>query len=386
MKPRPRVEIAVAAGVLSALFLSACSGNSASPSVSASSRAASPQGSSRPATPSTTSAALTSAGALAQLHPLTGPFLAHGSDPTVLPAPVIVADEDNNRLVIIDPQGRTLWEFPRPGDLRPGQTFLLPDDVFFTPDGKQIIATQEEDQVVSIIDIATRHIVYRYGSPGRAGSGVGHLSNPDDAMLLPDGRLLIPDIRNCRVLFVRPGASKPSAQLGTTGSCYHQPPAHFGSPNGAFPMRDGRYLVTEINGDWVDAMSLNGSVAWSTHPPGVAYPSDTNEISAGRYLTVDFSTPGQIVIFNRNGKALWRYRPTGAAQLSRTSLALPLPNGDVFATDDADHRIIVVDPRTNRVVWQYGHKGTPGKAPGYLANPDGMDLLPPNALWSITAH
>ena len=121
MKPRPRVEIAVAAGVLSALFLSACSGNSASPSVSASSRAASPQGSSRPATPSTTSAALTSAGALAQLHPLTGPFLAHGSDPTVLPAPVIVADEDNNRLVIIDPQGRTLWEFPRPGDLAPAR-------------------------------------------------------------------------------------------------------------------------------------------------------------------------------------------------------------------------------------------------------------------------
>ena len=44
--------------------------------------------------------------------PLTGSFLAPGSDPGVLPAPVIIADEDNNRLVIVDPQGRTLWEFP----------------------------------------------------------------------------------------------------------------------------------------------------------------------------------------------------------------------------------------------------------------------------------
>jgi DNA-binding beta-propeller fold protein YncE len=296
-----------------------------------------------------------------------------------------VADEDNNRLVIIDPQGRTLWEFPRPGDLAPGQTFIRPDDVFFTPDGKQIVATQEENQVVSIIDIATRHIVYRYGSPGQAGSGVGQLSNPDDAMILPDGRLMIPDIRNCRLLFIRPGASTPSAQLGTTGTCQHQPPTYFGSPNGVFPMRDGRYLVTEINGDWVNAMSLSGSLAWSTHPPGVAYPSDTNEISADRYLTVDYSTPGQIVVFNRSGEAIWTYRPTGGAQLSRPSLALPLPNGDIFATDDANHRIIVVDPRTNRAVWQYGHKGTPGKAPGYLANPDGMDLLPPNDLWSIRA-
>jgi DNA-binding beta-propeller fold protein YncE len=139
------------------------------------------------ATRATAPATVTIAGALAGLHPLTGPFLVPGSNPGVLPVPVIVADEDNNRLVIIDPQGRTPWEFPRPGDLAPGHTFVRPDDVFFTPDGKQIVATQEEDQVVSIIDIATRHIVDRYGSPGRAGSGVGQLSNPDDAMILPDG-------------------------------------------------------------------------------------------------------------------------------------------------------------------------------------------------------
>src|SRR5664280_1452587 len=136
-------------------------------------------------------------------------------------------------------------------------------------------------------------------------------------------------------------------------------------------MRDGRYLVTEINGDWVDAMSLNGSVAWGTHPPGVAYPSDTNEISADRYLTVDYSTPGQIVVFNRNGTALWTYRPTGTAQLSRPSLALPLPNGDIFATDDADHRIIVVDPRTNSIVWQYGHKGALERHRGTWPTPTG---------------
>jgi len=382
-------KIVVVAGVTSALLLSGCTATVSSPARSVA-QTARPTGSS-PGTatspsPSQTSAAGTPAEALARLRPLTGPFVAPGSDPGVLPGPVIVADEDNNRLVIIDPSGRTLWEFPRPGDLRPRQTFVRPDDVFFTRDGRQIVATQEEDQVVSIIDIASHRIVHRYGTPGQAGSGAGQLSNPDDAMLLPDGRLMIPDIRNCRVLFVRPGAAAPSAQLGTTGTCQHQPPTYLGSPNGAFPMRDGRFLVTEINGDWVNAMSLNGSVAWSTHPPGVAYPSDANEISADRYLTVDYSTPGQIVIFNRAGQTAWRYSPTGVAQLSRPSLALPLPNGDVFATDDANHRIIVVDPRTNRVVWQYGHKGVPGSAPGYLANPDGMDLLPPNALWSVQAR
>ena len=38
--------------------------------------------------------------------------------------------------------------------------------------------------------------------------------------------------------------------------------------------------------------------------------------------------------------------------------------------------MIVIDPKTKRIVWQYGHTGTPGRAPGYLNKPDGLDLLP----------
>jgi outer membrane protein assembly factor BamB len=367
---------------LALLLLAACTtAPTDTPAQTASPSAPSPTSSPVPPTP--TPSPLTPAAALGRLAPLTAGYLAPGSNPAVLPGPVLIADEDNNRLLLIDPQGRTLWQFPRPGDLAPGQTFLRPDDVFFSADGKQIVATQEEDQVVSVIDIETHRIVYRYGVPGRRGSANGYLSNPDDAMLLPDGRLLIADIMNCRLLLIPLGATTPSAQLGTTGSCRHAPPGHFGSPNGAFPMRDGGYLVTEINGDWVDAIGLDGSVSWSAHPPGVAYPSDANEISAGRYLIVDYSSPGQIVTFDRTGRLLWRYRPTGAAQLNHPSLALPLPNGDILVTDDRNHRLFVVDPLTNQIVWQYGHTGAPGAAPGYLANPDGMDLLPPDALSSV---
>lgn len=337
---------------------------------------------SRSVSPSPSPTPISPAVALGHLRPVTSGHLAPGSNPAVLPGPVLIADEDNNRLLLVDPAGRTLWQFPRPGDLAPGQTFLRPDDVFFTADSRQIVATQEENQVVSVIDIATHRIVYRYGIPGRHGSAPGYLSNPDDAMLLPDGRLLIADIMNCRILLLTPGGQAPATQLGTTGSCRHAPPGHFGSPNGAFPMRDGRFLITEINGDWVDAMNLDGTLSWAVHPPGIAYPSDTNEVAPGRYLTTDWSSPGQLLLFDAAGRTLWRYRPTGTAALNHPSLALPLPGGDIFATDDANHRLIVVDPHTNTIVWQYGHTGVAGTAPGYLANPDGMDLLPPNALAS----
>jgi hypothetical protein len=303
-------------------------------------------------------------------------YLVPGSDPAVLPGGVLIADHQNNRLLIVDPQGRIRWEFPRPGDLAPGQTFLAPDDAFFSPDGRYIVATQEDDQVISVISLAASKIVYRYGTPGVPGAGPDLLSNPDDAMLTPRGVIIAADIKNCRIVLITPPAHTLTRVIGTTTQlCGHAPPQRFGSPNGAFPLTDGHYLITEINGDWADELSLGGAVAWSTHPPGVAYPSDTNEVYPGRYLTADYSDPGQLVEFNSSGQLLWRL-----GGLNQPSLAMPLPNGDILFNDDFNDRVCVVDPATNRIVWQYGHTGVAGRAPGYLNDPDGVDLVPPDSL------
>jgi outer membrane protein assembly factor BamB len=179
------------------------------------------------------------------------------------------------------------------------------------------------------------------------------------------------------VIVVSPASQTVTRQFGITGHCAHHPPSTFGSPNGAFPTTNGHYLVTEINGDWVDEIDLSGHLYWTTHPPGVRYPSDTNQVGPDSYLTVDYSSPGQVVVFNQAGKTLWRYDPVGSNRLNHPSLALPLPGGDILLNDDLNDRVIVVDPRTNTVVWQYGHTGLHGVAAGYLNIPDGVDLVPP---------
>lgn len=315
-----------------------------------------------------------SASALSEAH------LQPGSDPSVLPDPILIADRNNNRLLEVDPEGRMVWQFPESGDLSPGQSFLKPDDAFFAPDGQHIIATQEDRFAISLINLASRKITWRYGTPGQSGSGPNELWNPDDAMELPKGTIFTADIKNCRLLLIAADGHTPQQVYGQTGSCTHDPPRHFGSPNGAFPMSNGHFLVTEIDGDWVDELDLNGAVEFSTHPPGVQYPSDANEVGAGQYLTVDYSRPGQIVKFDRSGNVLWRFQPTGSDALDHPSLALPLPNGDVLCNDDRNDRVIVVDPRQNRIVWQYGVTGQPGASPGMLSNPDGVDLGPPYSL------
>jgi hypothetical protein len=301
--------------------------------------------------------------------------LAPHSDPAALPSDILIADNWNNRLLIVDPQGRIRWEFPRPGDLGRGQSFLLPDDAFFSPDGRDIIATEEEDSVISVIDIARHKIVYRYGTPGVAGSADNHVANPDDAMMMPGGTIISADIENCRLLLLSPPSHRPHRVIGQTGVCAHDPPHLFTSPNGAFPATNGDYLVTEINGDWASEIGRRGHLVWSTHPPGVAYPSDTNEVYPGRYLTADYSSPGQVVEFDSRGRLLWRF-----GGLDHPSLALPLPNGDILVNDDYNDRVIVIDPAAHRIVWQYGHTGRPGTAPGYLNDPDGVDLTPPDSM------
>jgi DNA-binding beta-propeller fold protein YncE len=303
-----------------------------------------------------------------------------GSDPSVLPRPVLIADRDNNRLIEVSPRGQVLWRFPAAGDLAMGRDFRVPDDAFFSPDGRRVIATQEDDQAISVIDVASSRIVYRYGHPGEPGAEAGYVHNPDDALLMPSGEILTADIMNCRLLVIRPPHHRPARQLGSTGVCEHQPGVSFGSPNGAFPLANGGLVVTEINGNWADILSPGGRHVRSVHPPGFGYPSDTNEASPGVLLSVDYATPGAIETFTTGGRVLWRYAPRGTAALDHPSLALPLPNGDVLANDDRNHRVIVVDPRTNRVVWQYGHTGVRGSADGYLSNPDGVDLAPPYSL------
>jgi hypothetical protein len=315
-----------------------------------------------------------------------GGYLAPGSDPSVVPADVLVADNDNNRLVVIDPGGHVVWTFPNPQSKLNGHRFLHPDDAFFTPDGQHIIVTEEDFQVVTLIDIPNNSIVWRYGVEDTPGTSPGYLSNPDDALVVGDGKVILADIKNCRILVLRIGQQRPVMSVGShPGACLHDPPSRFGSPNGAFPLSDGNFLVTEINGSWVDEMTPTGKILWSAHLPGINYPSDSNEVfgkggsSSGTFLTVDYSAPGQLVEFDSHGNILWRYQPADASgTLDHPSLCMAMPNPRyIICNDDYNHRVVVVDSSNSRIVWQYGHLKAPGAGPGYLNKPDGLDLAPP---------
>jgi len=306
--------------------------------------------------------------------------------PSVKPGPVpgyvLIADRNNNRILIVSPSKRVVWSFPRPGDIRPGQSFHDPDDAFFTPDYTGISINEEFNETMSLISIRKHRMVWSYGHPGVAGSGPGYLSNPDDAYVLPNGLFMVADIKNCRVLFVN-RAHHVVRELGHAGYCGHDPPQGLSSPNGATPLGDGGVLVTEIGG-WVDRISASGRLLYTIRTP-TTYPSDAQLLPNGNILVAGFNTPGRVDEITPAGRVVWTYGPSsGPGSLDRPSLAVRWPNGMIAVTDDWHHRIVVIDPATKRIVWSYGHMGVDGTAPGYLDKPDGLDLLP--ALATTPAH
>ena len=298
--------------------------------------------------------------------------------PPVAPGPVpgylLIADRNADKILIVSPSKRIVWQFPRPGDLRPGQSFHDPDDAFFAPGFTRIVTNEEFNETVAQIDIRTHRIVWTYGHAGVAGSATGELSNPDDAYVWRNHTITVADIRNCRVLRLDQ-ARKIVGEVGSAGSCTHDPPRSLSSPNGATPLPDGGMLVTEIGG-WVDRLDARGRLVFTVRTP-TTYPSDAQLLPDGNVLVAGFDTPGRVDEITPQGRIVWTYGPaSGPGALDRPSLAVRWPNGMIAITDDWHHRIVVVDPRTKRIVWQYGHLGIPSAAAGYLSKPDGLDLLP----------
>jgi outer membrane protein assembly factor BamB len=291
------------------------------------------------------------------------------------PNGVLVADEGNGRLVAISGAGTVLWQFPKvPGAVPAGQHFTA-DDAFFAPDGKTIVANDEFHQVIDRINIATGKVVWQYGHYGVPGSGPGYLHNPDDAYPLANGNIVVADIVNCRILEIAP--SKAIVKMwGRTGVCVDHAPYTYGDPNGDTPLPDGGMLITEIHGSRVVRLSATGKVLYDIHVPAI-YPSDAQLDAHGNIVLADYANPGAVMAVSPKGKLLWRYAPTaGAGRLDHPSLATPLADGTVAVNDDFRHRVIVINPRTMRIVWQYGHTDVAGRARGYLAQPDGHQPIP----------
>jgi outer membrane protein assembly factor BamB len=295
---------------------------------------------------------------------------------SIFPNGLMIVDRGNGRLIVVNDAKQIVWQFPVAGSMPSGLEFSA-DDAFFAPDGKTIVASDEGRHIIYRIDIATREVIWSYGHYDRAGSVDGYLNTPDDAYPLPNGDIVVADINNCRILQIAPDKSIVH-QWGTTGVCTDHAPRSYGAPNGDTPLPDGGLLITVIRGSRLVRLSATGAVIFDIHLP-IVYPSDAQLLPSGDIIVAGYTNPGVVIEITPAGKLMWRYAPTsGPGRLNHPSLATPLANGLVSINDDDRQRMIVIDPTTMKIVWQYGKTDVAGTGPGLLSDPDGHQPVPAN--------
>ncbi len=290
---------------------------------------------------------------------------------------VLIADRGNNRLLVVTPNKQIIWEYhfdlPHAG--------LGADDAFFVNNGKSIIVNLEEYHVIELIDYTTKQVLWSYGTPGKPGAGPNELNTPDDAYHLPNGDIIVADIKNCRVIEISQD-KQIVHQYGQTKQCDNKP-GLLNKPNGDTPLPNGHILISNIIGHTLVELDQNWQPVFSMTLPA-SYPSDPQPTQAGNILLTDYLDPGKIIEVSRGGQIVWEYDGDPSIPLNRPSLAIELPNGNILANDDFNHRIIVIDKKTKHIVWQYGVTGKPGVGTGQLNVPDGLDIIPAGTLPQLT--
>lgn len=281
---------------------------------------------------------------------------------------VLIADRGNDRLILVNPQKQTLWEY----HFQNATQDQGADDAFFADNGKSVMTNLEHGQVIQKIDIATGKVTWSYGMMGQRGHKPGMLDYPDDAYQLPNGNVIVADIRNCRIIEIAPDKSI-VRQAGHTRNCSGAK-GTLAAPNGDRPLPGGDVLVSEIRGHRLKVLDSDWKPKLTLRLP-IRYPSDPQPTKSGNFIVAGYTRPGKIIEVSPTGKVLWRYNPAPGQGLDRPSLAEELPNGNIIATDDLNQRVVVIDKATSRILWQYGVDHVRGHKPGYLHIPDGLDII-----------
>ena len=307
------------------------------------------------------SSALLVAALSAGFHP--SPVVADADDFN-RPGNTLIADQFNNRVIEVDPDGEIVWQFGKgPADFttasiigvndaqRVGSLTLMAGTG--TPGGQPEApnCTNPNGCPDNRVLLVNRfgHIVWHYGTFGPGSNAPGQLNTPVQVTWTPNRHVLITDQANSRILEVRVSDKQTVWEYDGLNN-----------PNCAELLENGHILICDENNNQalevthttpstvVHTYTIAGGVLFS----GVAFAS---RLPGGHTLITD-SGNARIVETDETGKVFWQYftntdaasnprclpAPTGCTGPLPTR-ALRLRNGHTLISDQYNHRVIEVD-------------------------------------------
>jgi hypothetical protein len=299
----------------------------------------------------------------------------------------LIADQFNNRVIEVDPNGNIVWHFGLgPSDFSPASIIGVNDAQRVgeltlmagtgTPGGQPEAPDCSDpagcpDNRVLLVD-RSGHILWQYGQFGPGGAGPNQLNTPvqntwlplgdrherDDEDFgahrrIPRGHVLITDQANERIIEVNL-AKQIVWQYGTTGISGNGP-GLLNNPNCAELLENGHILICDENNNQalevthttpstiIHTYTIAGGMLFN----GVAFAS---RLPNGHTLITD-SGNARIVETDENGNVFWQYftntdpnsNPRGGTGPLPTR-ALRLRNGNTLISDQYNHRVVEVSP------------------------------------------
>ena len=283
---------------------------------------------------------------------------------------VLIADQWNNRVIETTPAGLVVWSFGLgPNDFstnspisvndaeRVGDYTLManpgdaPGVIPETPNGSA-------DNRVLLVD-PTGRIVWQYGQFGQTGDGPNLLNTPVQSTFIPGFNVLITDQGNNRIIEVNYNREIVWQYPGTDANAADQ----LDAPNSAELLANGHILIADQGNSRalevtsadqiVNTFSAGGTVntlAFACRLPN----GDTLLTDAGNARIVEVNAADQVV---------WQYFTTNTASsdgAGAMSVAAPQPtravrlaNGDTLISDQLNNRVIRIDA-AGKILADYG--------------------------------
>jgi hypothetical protein len=164
----------------------------------------------------------------------------------------------DNRVIIVDPRGDIVWQYGQAGVAGAGPNQLnTPVQALFLVSfpghyGPHVLIADQANQRIILVNLR-KQVVWQYGTTGVSGNGPNQLNNPNSAELLANGHVLIADENNNRVIEVtRSGAlvKQFTAQGTVSGAAF------------ASRLSNGDTLITDSNNNRIVEVDANDQPVW----------------------------------------------------------------------------------------------------------------------------
>ena len=233
-------------------------------------------------------------------------------------------------IIEIDTTGRLLWSLPanngQIGIVTSGQ--LTPSNTMLLADSMRHVAVE--------IDRAGK-IVWQFGETKHPSRELDHLSSPSSIRRAQDGRSVIADTRNHRVLLL-------DAE-GTECQMVHHD-GTFRDPAYAVLLDNGNCLVCDTGNKRVIELDQRGYIVWDYGAPAasrrlLSYPRSVDVNGSGGYLIADTAQDRIIELVDEHVREM----PfKGEPELFWPRCARMLPSGSLLIADARNQRIVEVSP------------------------------------------